>query len=463
MEARKSLTWIDLLMMNIVAVTSLRWIASAASNGPSSLVLWALATLLFFVPEGIAVSRLSETFPEDAGGLYRWTQRAAGPFHGFLCGWCYWVNNLLYFPGLLLYVSGNVVFALDAAHPEWHLASSSRFAFLLTLGCLWAIAGFTLLGMRVGKWVQNAGAIGNWIPGLLVAVLGALAYRLYGSANTFSLATLTPHVKDYSQLSFFAQMCFALAGLELVSFVGSEVQGPRRAMTKSLLVSAFVIVGIYWVGTLGVLASVPQEKINLMNGLLIPLQEMGARWHLSWLGPVGAFFIALGGIGSTMAWFAGASRVPYMVGVDRYLPASFGRLHPRLGTPYVAILTQTAAATFFTILATAGASTGMEAVYKILVDMCLVLYFIPYCYLFHALIRLGDGRRYTVAGYVGLVTTLVAIVTTLFPEAGTVPWLSLAKTIGGTFAMLAVGALLYLRGQQRRKLSVESGASIVAG
>jgi amino acid transporter len=69
--------------------------------GPSSLTMWVLAALLFFIPQGLAVSYLSARFPNE-GGIYFWAKRSFGESHGFLCGWTYWVNNILYYPNLLM-------------------------------------------------------------------------------------------------------------------------------------------------------------------------------------------------------------------------------------------------------------------------------------------------------------------------------------------------------------------------
>ena len=91
----------DMVLFNIVAVVSLRWFATAAAAGPSSITLWVLAALFFFIPQGLAVSDLAARYP-DEGGIYAWTKRTFGEGHGFLCGWCYWVNNILYYPNLLI-------------------------------------------------------------------------------------------------------------------------------------------------------------------------------------------------------------------------------------------------------------------------------------------------------------------------------------------------------------------------
>jgi len=94
-ELPRTLTLRDLVLLNVVAVLSIRWLATSAAAGPSSLVLWVCAALFFFIPQGLAVADLSARFP-DEGGIYRWTKRAFGEGHGFLCGWCYWINNVLY-------------------------------------------------------------------------------------------------------------------------------------------------------------------------------------------------------------------------------------------------------------------------------------------------------------------------------------------------------------------------------
>ena len=76
--------------------------------GAPSVTLWILACFAFFVPLAAALVELSSRHP-DQGGLYAWTRRAFGPLHGFVCGWCLWVNNLFYFPSLLLFAAANAL------------------------------------------------------------------------------------------------------------------------------------------------------------------------------------------------------------------------------------------------------------------------------------------------------------------------------------------------------------------
>lgn len=453
----------DIIWMNLVAVVTLRWTSSAASSGPSSLTLWLIATLVFFIPQGLAVSELSSRFPEE-GGLYRWTQRALGSKHGFVCGWCYWINNLVYFPSLLLYVSGNIAFTVNGLNPSLNIEKNKFFVVGVTLFCLWLVATLSIVGVKAGRWIQNLGGFGNWIPPAIVSVLAIAAYSLRGSANPINFTTLTPHLSSLGDFSFFSQICFALAGLELVSFMGGEIENPRRTITRGIFVSGILIAVVYFVGTLGILVSVPKEKVSLVNGILMAIQEVASPLGFSWLSPFSGVLIALAGIGCLMAWFSGAARVPYVVGVDKFLPSSFGKLHPKFGTPYIAIIVQTVMATLFTLFATVG-SSGLESTYKVLVDMCLVLYFIPYCYLFFSLFLLrqndlksletyeipfGSIGKTLVAGC-GMITTLIAISTSLFPSASEINWDVPLKTILGTFFMIMIGMVIYARQTTRKQ------------
>src|ERR1700691_3860817 len=99
-QLRKTMGFWDVLLFNIATVVGPRWIAAAGHNGTSSISLWILAALFFFVPGALVINELSSRFPEE-GGLYVWSREAFGPFHGFVAGWTYWIYTVFYFPGLL--------------------------------------------------------------------------------------------------------------------------------------------------------------------------------------------------------------------------------------------------------------------------------------------------------------------------------------------------------------------------
>src|SRR6478672_1374965 len=111
---RRELGLWDLVLLNIVAIVGLRWwLMAASAYGYAALPLWILAFLCFFVPSGLAVIDLTTRYPEE-GGIYAWTKHAFGEKHGFISGWCLWTNNLIYFPHLLIFTVGNLVFMFGA-------------------------------------------------------------------------------------------------------------------------------------------------------------------------------------------------------------------------------------------------------------------------------------------------------------------------------------------------------------
>src|SRR3954471_14035818 len=160
----------DLVLFNLVAVVGLRWLGTAGKTGPSSLVLWALAAVFFFVPQGLVVTELSSRFPEE-GGIYQWTKRALGEKHGYLCGWCYWINNVLYYPNLL--ISTAVIATYVIGKGDSTLASNWTYVLSATLVCLWLAVLMNIVGAGTGKWLQNAGGVGSYLPGVVLIVLGA--------------------------------------------------------------------------------------------------------------------------------------------------------------------------------------------------------------------------------------------------------------------------------------------------
>ena len=163
----------DLVLFNIAAVVGIRWLAAAAHVGPESIGLWLAAAAFFFVPSALAVSRLTAKLPEE-GGLYTWTRASFGDWHGFLCGWCYWLSNLFFFPNLLLAGIGMAVYGFGASH-AW-LGDSRLFVIPVSLALLWVGTITNLVGLRVGKWTQNVGGLATYAAGLLLIGLGAAVW-----------------------------------------------------------------------------------------------------------------------------------------------------------------------------------------------------------------------------------------------------------------------------------------------
>lgn len=453
----------DLLMFYIVTGISLRWIATAAAAGPSSIVIWIGAWFCFYTPLALSVIELSSRYPQE-GGLYVWSKHAFGDFSGYMSGWTYWTSNLPYFPAVLYFAASNLLF-IRAGHGSYFNDSRSYYMWF-SIVALFLITILNVIGLNFGKWLHNIGAFGMWIPVVIIVVMGIYAWQHYGSATRFTWAGLVPstHLKD---IFFWATLTFAFGGCETGSFIAGEVKDSRKTIPRALLVAGLVVTFSYIAGTICVLLAMPSHEVNDLQGLMQAITRTAER--LGWVSviPVSAILIAISNIGASGGYLSSVARLPFVAGLDKFLPASFGRLHPRFETPYVSLLAQMLAGILFVFLAQAG--TSVKGAYDVLVSMGIITYFIPYLYLFAAMFWLQKDRggpevihvpggpvMARMVSLLGFATTLVTIIVSLIPspeEPNKV--LAVVKIVGLTGVLLIMGCLLYYWGNRRRARLVQ--------
>lgn len=447
----------DLILFYVVTGISLRWIATAAAAGPSSIVIWIGAWLVFYVPLALSVVELSSRYP-DEGGLYVWSKKAFGDFSGFISAWAYWTSNLPYFPAVLYFAASNIIYMRQ--HAWGHLSNDPSFYIAFSLLTLSLATLVNVVGLNVGKWLHNVGAIAMWIPAVIVIVMGGIALHRFGAANHFTLHTMVPslHFKD---IVFWSLLVFAFGGSETGSFMGEEIKNPRRTIPWAIFTSGVVVAFCYIVGTVGVLVALPSTEVSNLQGLVQAIAKTVERVGFFWTLPVAAFLIALSNVGAAGAYLAAVARLPFVAGIDRFLPAGFGALHPRWKTPWVALLTQYLVGVLFIFLGQAG--TSVKGAYDVLASMTVITYFIPYLYVFAAMIKLQrepaapeairvpGGKLVAVfISVIGLVATTATIILSVVPAADepNKP-LAVLKIVGGTAALMAAGGWIYWVGRRR--------------
>lgn len=449
---KRVLTLKDVVLFNVVVIFSVRGMTTAAKIGPLSVLLWILAVAAFFLPLGLAVAELGTRDPGE-GGFYRWTRDALGDVHGFLGAWYYWVSNLTYLPSLLIFLTGAVAFTVSKSS----LGEDRWFVLSISLGLLWLAAWLNVRGLSLGKIVNNVGAFTSWLAAVVLIVAGAVTFARYGSATRWSWHAVTGSLVDVRTLAYFGTLSFALVGLELAPIMGEEIKDPVRTLPRALLISGVAIAALYIVGTLAIMVSLPPDLVSPISGAMGAVFEMSRRAGWQGLSPLVAALISISVLGGMSAWLGGMARLPYAVGLDRFLPPAMSRLHPRHGTPAFAIIFQTVLVSIFIVASQAGAS--VREAYLVLLDMTIVLNFLPFIYIFLALPRLrkpgaepgvvrvpgGRGTLWVVA-LAGLGATLLTLVTAVIPPSDvTNPWLFEAKMWGGLAVLSIVGYWLYAR------------------
>ena len=407
----------DLVLLFVVAVFNLNVVPSIAANGGVTVWLWIISLLLFFWPQGIAVIELAHRYPGE-GGVYLWAKEVFGDFHGFLSGWCYWTNHMLYVPTVMLYFVGVSVYVLGPGHQG--LADNKIFASIASLALLALLTLFNILGLGVGKWINNIGAIGTFVAAAGLIGLGVVIWSHFGS--TVSAADFKIPANPKFVLNSFGVICFGLVGLELASVMGDEIKDPRRTLPGAVALGG-LLSGVLYIGATLTLLIAVGKNVNVLQGIVQAVTHMAARVGIGWITIPFALMlsISIAGIGS--AWMGGSARIPFVAGLDSYMPSWLGKVHPRYATPYAALILQGIVSAVLVILNFAGA--GVQETFQKLLSLAVVLQLVPFVYMFGALVKFavseskprGQYGRATLflAGISGLLTTILGIGLVFFP------------------------------------------------
>ena len=454
----------DLVALFVVAVFNLNVVPSIAANGGFTIWLWIISLLLFFWPQGIAVLELAHRYPGE-GGVYLWAKEAFGDFHGFLSGWCYWTNNMMYVPTVMLYFAGVSVFVLGPSHAA--LADNKVFTISASLALLTLLVVLNIMGLGVGKWISNLGGIGTALAAFTLISLGLIVSLRFGS-NLQAADFRLPHDSRFL-LNSFGVICFGLVGLELASVMGDEIESPERTLPGAVAIGGVVSGFLYLAATLTLLIAVKRSDISVLQGIVQAVSHLGARIGVGWIVAPFALMlsVSIAGIGS--AWLAGSSRIPFVAGLDSYLPAWMGKLHPRYATPYAALLTFTAVSMVLVVFNFLGA--GVQETFQRLLSLAVVLQLVPFLYMFIALLKfaLDDSpasaasRRYSRpvlfwAGASGLITTMLGIILAFFPAQQVTSVRSYETWMfGGTALFIGLAAFFFfIYGRQKAARAVRA-------
>lgn len=421
----------ELSALAIACIVGTRWIPAAARAGSGAVLLWVFAALLFALPLAVSVASLTVRYPKT-GGMYVWARGSYGPWHGFLCFFIYWIGIVLWFPGAAM-------FYVSMAAPS--LAQHRAALVAASLAALWFALGSNMLGLRVGKWTNNAAAAAAWILAALLVTLAVLAWRHRGSASPLhQLPTF-----DWNGISAFSSIAFGMSGLEVLGFMGAEIRDPARTIPRAAAIASVFATVFYAVTTLALLVLVRREDIGELTGLAQAGAVAGSRAISAFL----AVLVLVTAIGQFGGLGTSVSRMPFAAGVDGLLPASFARVHPRWGTPYGSMLWMGGTAT--TVLLATQLGDSAAAGYQTIVSLMVIAGFLPYLYAFGAAWK--EGLRFSPA--VGIAITTLVLACSLVPSSDIAHvWLFEGKLLAGTVCMIAAAWALYRRAAVRYHVGI---------
>jgi len=462
----RTLGFADLFLYAASMALSIRWISVAAAAGPSSLWIWVLAVVVFSGPLIVATAALTTRFDAE-GGVYDWTAQTFGPFWGFLCGWLYWVCNLPFFSGVLVFMLNIAALASGApgqyllGHPPLFVAA----AVLLSV----AVGAAHYYGLGTGKWLSNIGGLSGFaLIGCLV-VVGVLVAVKHGPATDFVHSSYAPPLNANGAI-LWATMVFGVGGTEALAFLRNDVRGGMKIILGVLAVVALVQVVFYVSGTGAMLAILTPAGATRLSGLpdalILGLKQLGVGGFAPAI-LLGAFLCLLG---SYSAWFGVAARLPFAAGIDAVLPAYFGRRDPKSGAPVVSIAVQTVIVAAIVVISQAGDT--LKGAYDFLVAMSVLSYTLPFLFLFAVYLAVQfrpapadawappGGRRAALAiGAVGMIATVVAVACTLVPSPDAKDQLGeMLKLVFASAVLIFSGVALYGAARWRQWVRARSAS-----
>ena len=278
-KLKRELGFRDVILFYIVSGLSLRWIATAAATGQSAIAVWVLAFFGFFLPLAGSVLELSSRYPQE-GGLYVWTREAYGEFAGFMAAWTYWMSNLPFFAAVLYFAASSLLFVTPRAQ---HLADRNSYYLIFTISMLVLITVLNVLGLGLGKWLNNLGGVGMALPvtSHLIALelpffLPALAPPPISPLNWAPF----PHAQAREDLSSSGPpSSLAFAGLAEAASLhpGEEIKDARRVVPRALVISGSLIAVGYIAATVAMLVALPSSRISGLGGFMTAIDFLCRR------------------------------------------------------------------------------------------------------------------------------------------------------------------------------------------
>jgi amino acid transporter len=307
------------------------------------------------------------------------------------------------------------------------------------------------VGLGVGKWLNNVGAIGTGVAAGVLILLGVVIWSRFGTPVTAGEFRIPADPRFV--LNSFGVICFGLVGLELASVMGDEIRDPQQTLPGAVAWGG-VLSGLLYIGaTLTLLVAIGKNEISVLQGIVQGVSHMAGRVGLSWIVIPFALMLSLSIAGIGSAWMGGSARIPFVAGLDSYMPSWMGKVHPRYATPHFALIVQGLVSLCLVVISFGSSERVQEAFQKML-SAAVVLQLVPFLYVFAALLkfaareatpvgRYGKGTL-VFAGASGLLTTSLGMALAFFPAKQiTSLWKYEVQMLGVTLGFVALAVFFF--------------------
>lgn len=417
----------SLVMINVIAVDSIRNLPFSAEYGFSILFYYVIAAITFFIPIALVAAELATGWPKN-GGMYVWVREAFGKKWGFVAIWLQWIYNVVWYPSILAFLVSTATYLINP-----HLDENRFFMLTIVMLTFWGATLLNCFGMQLSSWISTIGAIiGTLLPMALMILLGAVwLWQGHPSQIQFNWHSALPNLGSINNLAFLIAVLFGLLGMEMSAAHAEEVKNPQHDYPRALRWSTLLILGSLMLSSLAIAVVIPRAQISLVSGVIDAFSLFFNVFHLHFMIPIIAICIIIGGMSGVSAWIIGPTKGLLEAARDDSLPAWMQKTNKH-GAPVSILIFQ---GILFTILCSAFLLfPTINGSYWFFSALTAQLAMIVYLFMFAAAIRLrytqpdklraykipfGNIGMWLTAG-IGFLTCIGAIAIGFIPPTGIV-------------------------------------------
>jgi amino acid transporter len=415
---KTKISLLSLVLLIVAGIDSIRTLPTTAFFGSSLVFFYFLSALAFLFPVAFVSAEFSSRYPNE-GGVFHWVRHAFGDRAGLLTVWLQWINTMVWYPTMLLFIGGTASYLL---HPS--LAQDKIFLLATSLVTFWGLTLLNMKGIQMSVRINSfCGAVGTLIP-MCFLVLLAVWWGLSSKPMAISLSPkdLIPSFNFMDSGSAIVTIMASFLGMELAGVHVGDIQNPEKNFPKAIGYSVLILLGTLIFGALAIAVVIPQQDIQFIDGVMQTFTTFLTAFQMPYLVPVLALLIIIGATGGSVNWLLSPAKGLLQVAGQGFLP-SFFLAQNKHGVPTRILILQAVVVSVFCCAIQLVPS--VNTYYWFLMALSTGLYMLMYVFLFLAAIKLkrpATGYKIprgirTVSCLTGLVACLITIIVGFLPTS----------------------------------------------
>ncbi|HEY2810654.1 MAG TPA: APC family permease [Rhabdochlamydiaceae bacterium] len=445
-----------LVLLIVAGIDSIRTLPTTAFFGSSLIFYYLLSAIVFLIPIAFISAEFSSRFPEE-GGVFHWVRHAFGERMGFLAVWLQWINTMVWYPTMLVFIAGTATYAI---HPA--LAYNKIFLLVASLTTFWGLTFLNVRGLKVSVRMNSfCGMIGTLLPMCFLIALGAWWFFSSSScAITFSGTHLLPSFDLLNDSGALVTIMASFLGIELAGVHVSDIANPRKNFPKAVGLSVLILLSTLILGSLAVAVVVPKNDIHFVDGIMQTFTIFLTESHMPFLIPIFALLIAIGSTGGSVNWLLSPAKGLLQVAEYGFLPSFFSVKNSH-GVPFRILILQAGMVSIFCFCLQL--VPNVNTYYWFLMSLSTGLYMLMYILLFLAALKLKrpqQGYRVplgmrTASCALGLIACVITIIVGFQPPADMVMGskINYFLIIMGSFFLMVLPVISFWIYQKRRRVA----------